>query len=1050
MKNSFSINIVFLVLSIMGLSLIPKVSLQLKPNQEDQRIYVAFNWGNISAEVVEKEVTSPIEAMLASLKGISYISSESKKGRGRITASFKEGVDIDASRFEVSSMVRSIYKKLPRGVTRPYVYTGHGNSEDPLLMRFIINGEGSNCQLQQYAENNIAPDLGKISDISKVEISGAMPLQWQVNYNKEKMKALGLSVDHLQQSIYNVLQSNEIGSGINSKGRTLHLSYKGQLTDSIDWNYIIVGKSGPRIIRLTDIANVKLKEQEPRSYYRVNGLNTIYLRLYSSQGTNQVEVAQKVKEELKKLKITFPANFSIILDYDASEEIKTEVSQISLRAIMAIGILLAFVLAISRNWRYLMVISISLIVNLLIAVLFYKLLDIEIHIFSLAGITVSLGIIIDNTIVMVDHIRHCGNKKAFLAILSATLTTIGAMTVIFFLKQYQRVNLIDFAWVLIINLTVSLFVALWFIPAFMDKFPLFVINTKRNLIRKKKRTGRWSNRYYNQLCFYKKWKWVFLIAIMWGFGLPTFLIPEGIEINEKKGEKPTWWSNTFNTTLGNTFYIDNIRPWINKILGGSLNYFASYVDNYSMDSGEEHTRLWVNVSMPDGATIQQMNEVFLDFENHLARFKEVDKFVSNVSGIDHSTIEISLKKEAEDSPFPYVLKQHMETKAIETGGADFSIYGVGRGFNNAVGEGTMNNAITLKGYNYDQLVYYARNLKDTLLNHPRIHEVIIQTGTSWRGKPRYEFVMKLNSELLAASNSSINNVYHQLSYYSPQERVVGYERRLDNTIPIVIKEESNLGSSIWEFKNNMFRSKKDYLRLKNVGTIKKERTGNLIRKHNQQYSINVEYDFIGPYQLSKRVLERNIETLKKELPLGYSVENKRSYGWWDRKEKTQYWLIILVIGVVYIICSILLESLVQPLVVIATIPISFIGMFLTFSILKLKFDQGGYASMILLCGITVNSALYIINDYNNIQKSNPRLSRSRCYLKAFNHKIIPILLTVLSTILGLIPFLLEGIEKGFWFSLSCGAIGGLLFSVLAIWIWLPLFMNLNTKKVFAN
>jgi multidrug efflux pump subunit AcrB len=151
-------------------------------------------------------------------------------------------------------------------------------------------------------------------------------------------------------------------------------------------------------------------------------------------------------------------------------------------------------------------------------------------------------------------------------------------------------------------------------------------------------------------------------------------------------------------------------------------------------------------------------------------------------------------------------------------------------------------------------------------------------------------------------------------------------------------------------------------------------------------------------------------------------------------------------GIIFFICAILLESLIQPLAVIATIPLSFIGVFLTFAFFELPFNQGGYASMVLLCGLTVNSALYIINDYNNNNRRQLNRSKRANYLTAFNHKIIPILLTILSTTLGLIPFLLGGQKEGFWFSLAVGAIGGLVFSVLAIVVWLPVFLTMNSKQ----
>lgn len=123
------------------------------------------------------------------------------------------------------------------------------------------------------------------------------------------------------------------------------------------------------------------------------------------------------------------------------------------------------------------------------------------------------------------------------------------------------------------------------------------------------------------------------------------------------------------------------------------------------------------------------------------------------------------------------------------------------------------------------------------------------------------------------------------------------------------------------------------------------------------------------------------------------------------------------------------------------IPISFIGVFLTFYVFDFNFDQGGYASFILLCGISVNSALYIINDFNNFKKQYSKRSVKQLYFKAYNYKIIPVILTIVSTIVGLIPFVWNGQNEAFWFSFAVGSIGGLLFSLIGIFFYLPLFLR---------
>ena len=159
-------------------------------------------------------------------------------------------------------------------------------------------------------------------------------------------------------------------------------------------------------------------------------------------------------------------------------------------------------------------------------------------------------------------------------------------------------------------------------------------------------------------------------------------------------------------------------------------------------------------------------------------------------------------------------------------------------------------------------------------------------------------------------------------------------------------------------------------------------------------------------------------------------------------------------AIIFFTTSILFNSLKQPLAVIGVIPVSYIGVFLTFYWFKLNFDQGGFASFVLLCGITVNASIYILNEYNDIRRRKPLMSPLRAYLKAWHTKIMPIFLTVISTILGFIPFMLGETKEAFWFPLAAGTIGGLLMSVAGVFLYLPIFSlrkrELPRNSIFAR
>jgi multidrug efflux pump subunit AcrB len=219
-----------------------------------------------------------------------------------------------------------------------------------------------------------------------------------------------------------------------------------------------------------------------------------------------------------------------------------------------------------------------------------------------------------------------------------------------------------------------------------------------------------------------------------------------------------------------------------------------------------------------------------------------------------------------------------------------------------------------------------------------------------------------------------------------------------------------------------------------------------IAKENQQYRLCLQYEYIGAYQQSRKVMEHIIEVFNQRAPLGYKAESESYQYWWGEKAASQYWLLLLVTVIIFFMTGFLFNSMKQPLVVIFIIPVSFIGLFLTFYWFKLNFDQGGFAAFILLAALSVNANIYVLNEYNNIRKARPRVQPLRAYIKAWNVKVNPIFLTIFSTILGFIPFLIGEYREAFWFPLAAGTVGGLVFSFLALFFFLPLFMGVGKTE----
>lgn len=248
---------------------------------------------------------------------------------------------------------------------------------------------------------------------------------------------------------------------------------------------------------------------------------------------------------------------------------------------------------------------------------------------------------------------------------------------------------------------------------------------------------------------------------------------------------------------------------------------------------------------------------------------------------------------------------------------------------------------------------------------------------------------------------------------------------------------------IWALQYFPYSVSDKYYKIGELATVEKGQMPQRVAKENQQYRLCLQYEYIGSNEQGRKLQKRDIEAFKKELPMGYTVDSEGSNWYWGKRDNKQYLLLLVVIAIIFFISSILFNSLKQPLAIIFVIPVSYIGVFLTFYWFKLNFDQGGFASFVLLCGITVNASIYILNEFNSIRRRFPKISPLRAYVKAWNAKVMPIFLTVVSTILGFIPFMIGTDKESFWFPLAAGTIGGLIISLIGIFFLLPI---LSLKK----
>ncbi len=1054
--SSFTLIVAFICVALIGVALIPLLPVKLNPSRTLPGFTVRFNMSGTSARVVEMETTSKLEAMLARIRGVKNIQSTSGNGWGSITVELDKHVDAEMVRFEASTIIRQTWQELPAGTSYPYIQmkSPNENASRP-FMTFTLNAPAVPILIQQYAEEHIKTRLAQLPGIYKIDLSGATPMEWQLEYDSERLSRLGVSLGEIQQAVARHYRKEFLGmsdletaSGSKEWIRVALMPSADESTD-FDASAIQVKSIQGKVIYLGELVEVRRAEETPQSYFRINGLNSVYLSLTAQDAANQLELSKEVMHEMEEIQRVLPAGYEVHTSYDATEFIREELSKIYLRTGLTVLILLMFVLLITFNPRYLFLIICSLSINIAIAVIFYYLFGLEMQLYSLAGITVSLNLVIDNTIVMTDHIVHRRNLKAFMSVLAATLTTVGALSIIFFLDEKLRLNLQDFAAVVIINLAVSLVVALFFVPAMIDKI---------GLRKRTRRPGRrWLTpvkRFFHRLPVYTtrfycflirvlcRWKVAVFIFFLLLFGLPVFMLPEKME---GEGRVVEW----YNATLGSAKYKEKVKPIVDNVLGGSLRLFVQKVYEGSYFTRNEEVVLYANATLPNGSTLEQMNNLIQKMETYLSEFKEIKQFQTSVYSARRGSISIYFAKEHQRSGFPYTLKANMIGKALQIGGGDWSIYGLeDQGFSNSVREGAGSFRIRMYGYNYDELYYWAEKMREKLLEHRRIKEVAINSEFSWWKDDYQEFYFQLNKERMAQEGIVGAQMFEAIRPIYGKNMEIGSVLTAEGLEKIKLTSRQSNEYDVWAMQYFPYGTNEKQYKLSELAVVEKGQMPQQVVKENQQYRLCLQYEYVGSSMQGNKLLEKDLKEFNQLLPLGYSAETDAQQWWWGNKENKQYWLLALVIAIIFFITSILFNSLKQPLAIIFVIPISYIGVFFTFYWFKLNFDQGGFASFILLCGITVNASIYVLNEYNSIRRRHPRLSPLRAYTKAWNAKVVPIFLTVVSTILGFIPFMVGMNKEAFWFPLAAGTIGGLVMSVMGVYLFLPVFTlgRLPVKK----
>lgn len=1059
-RRRYLISLFYMMVITVGVAAWLGIPMEMAPELERPSASVSYNWGQTTPEVMEQEVTRRVEQAVQRLRDVESVESVTRAGRSTVSIDFHPEAPVDFRLVELREYLREFQGDLPEDLGEPNISrrVPQELSDMQTFLTFTVSGDRNPYELREFVEQNIRIPLMALDGISEITISGV------------EEPALIIDFDHGKVTQYNI-NRNRVMSEIrqNLDWRSAGYRDEGGFRYSIDvppafehvddiLNHPIGLNESDRRITLDDIADVRI-EDNPNVHqtYRLNASSAITLQFERQSGSDAMALAETVHEELEEIKAGFPDDIVVQLGQDSTRELREMLTELEFQAIISLLCVFIILLVFIRRLRAPFVILGSILFSILLSVSALYVMDFSMNVITLAGLTIALGMIIDNAVVVFEHlnpnlpagrgprIEHVRKyiKQVFVPVLGSTFTTVGIFVPVLFAMEEVRIYLMPLALALTLTLVASVIISLTWIPYAL----IWLVHPKTNgadrvaqkpwyrlLFRKLRRTG--------LLVFIWRYRlrWVIIPVMTLLIGIPLYAIPDPEFLDQEDEEELTWWQS------GLSIYFDNrdeIEPWL-----GGLSYRFVNETHFGESWGRSFSEvLTVNITVPEGTSLEQIDEMARNFERIAEPYEPaMEYYETRINRHSGARLQFHFKDEYLMRPEPYRLKAEASFLAARTGNSRISVSGFGDGFSSGTLGGSWHSfRITLNGYSYDELEQLAKDLRDRLKQNQRVEEVDINQTGFGRRADLFQYVVEPDVDRLESKGMSRRGLFNAL----------GMEVNPSNTFGRVDFQEQEMflvgrtttpGIYQEDLEHRFRYNDNTPFRLSEVASITQEQVMNQIRRENQSYSRVVSFDFLGPHRFGREFTEELLEEFP--TPIGTSIEYGRGFSWGDDDTAANLLLIFgLALLSVWMIVSALLEKWIDPIVVLLAVPLSAIGVMYGTMFHGLDFDRSATAGALLAAGVVVNNAILLMHGKEYTRQLG--ISGLRSWMIVYRTKMRPVLITSLTTLGGLMPLVIFETSE-FWNTLATVVCWGLasstLFILLLMGLWERPFQLKRERK----
>ena len=1013
--------IAFYSLSSLGLDMMPEI--------EPPIITVIAAYPGASSEDVEVKVTEPLENQLSTTPGLEKITSRSLEGASLITLKFKWGTNLDEASNDIRDRIelaKRFLPDIPDEMDNPFIYKF--NTANIPIIFMGITAQQTYPELYDLIDKKIGDALRQLTGVGTVQLFGGLERQINIWINKERLEGYGFSILDIQNTLQQENVTQPLGS-LKSGLTDYLLRLPGEFASPEEINLVILGKRNGNSIYLKDVARVEDSFKEVTMNVRINRRPGLMMMIQKQTGTNTVEVARLIKNKLKALEGTLPADVSMHIIFDSSQDVINALN--SLKSALWLGIILviAVVWFFLRQFFGSLIIVLTIPFSLLISFIYLFLSGKTINTISLSSLAIASGMVVDNAIVIVDNVyRHLekgqrpqeaaifGASEMFLAVAASTVTTVVVFLPLLFVSGVVGIMFGELAMIVTVTLLASLFTAATFSPMLCAKWLRF--NPQPSLPKSPRK--RWTRRLYDlSENMFKSWEKFYAQSLAWCLRHKKVVI--------------AGFSGVFILSLisirfiGNEFIPDedtgDIRITINLALGTRLeetDKIAKRIEDIFEKNVPEARLIFARPGTTPGAG-RAMGGGSSGEHIVVAGAKLVPKTERK-----RSVFEIGQVVRAQITRIPGVLKID-----VSTGNP------IGRMITGAGGKSIQ---LEIIGHSFEATNALAVKIKEIMEKIPGAVDASISREIN-----RPELRIAVDREKAATLGLNMNEVASSMKTFIEGSTATKY-REKGETYDIYVRLEEASRSKIEDIENLAILSPLTgkQIRLSNFASVYETAGPVEIERQNRERVIRAECN------VYKRSAGKVKEDIRKELrKITIPADITINFGG-EAEEQTKafkdlFLLLILGIILVYMVMAAQFESLLDPFIIMFAVPFTFTGVFLGFLLTGTTLSIITFLGIIMLMGIVVNNAIVLIS-YISILRARG-YSMLEAVTMGGKHRLRPVLMTTITTLAGLLPLAIsrgEGSET--WQPLGITMIGGLSISTLITMLFVPTLYAIFHRK----